>query len=139
MRLSPDLKSTTKPSKNSIGLSNFTTPAGIRATIGSHQSSQHQRDELLPNPLDRRAFLGIPTGDSVAHAKDCQRCQTRIELFAEFPAADALANDALEDLLQASRPFADAAAARVRQELALGEEYSDEVPTVQNRGNVRPH
>src|SRR5688572_8120104 len=37
-----------------------------------------QRSELGSDPFDRDVFLGIPGGNCVAHAKDCERRKARI-------------------------------------------------------------
>src|SRR5215472_1732408 len=107
------------------------------------------RGGALAHPVDYKAsefggyardadvFLAVPSGRCIAHAKDRECREARIEVRPELAFRHTFPDDLLEDALDPARPAADPSTAFARQVLPLILENPDKIAAIEERRQMR--
>src|SRR5262245_13094743 len=111
-------------------------PATRRGRTFAHPID-HELGKFGGGAVDGSAFLAVPVGCCVAHAQNCERRESGIQIGTEFPLSDALLDDVLEYALEFARPPANTTTAFPRKMLTLIEEDPHKVRPVDQRRKVR--
>src|SRR5215470_17064384 len=90
----------------------------------------HQFGKFGGGTGDIGAFLSVPIRCCVAHAENCERRESGIQIGPEFPFGDALLDNILKDALESARPPADPTAAFPGKVLTFIEKDANEVGPV---------